>query len=67
MISEYYSDDELLAQLRSYFDEEERQNIDFRSYLGQIEEVDQNTLQVRIQGRIFRFDKELCGVEEVEL
>lgn len=66
MISEYYSDDELLAQLRSFFDVEEQRSIDFKSYLGLIEEINDTTLQVRIKDRIFQFDKELCGVEEVE-
>ena len=67
MISEFYSDDELLAELSSFFDENERKSIDFKTYLGQIEDVDDSTFQVRINGRIFQFDKELCGVEEVEL
>ena len=67
MISEYYSDDELLAQLRSFFDENERLNIDFKSCLGQVEEIDNNTLQVKINNRVFQFSKELCGVAEVEL
>ena len=66
MISEYYSDDELLAQLRSFFDENERLNIDFKGLLGQVEEIDNNTLQVKINNRVFQFSKELCGVEEVE-
>ena len=66
MISEYYSDDELLAQLRSYFDVEEQGSIDFKSYLGLVEEVNTTTFQVKIKGRTFQFDKELCGVTEVE-
>lgn len=65
MISEYYSDDELLAQLRGFFDVEEQRSIDFKSYLGLIEEINSTTLQVKIKDRIFQFDKELCGVEEV--
>ena len=67
MISDYYSDDELLAQLRSFFDVEEQNNIDFKSYLGQVEEIDNDTLQVKINNRVFQFSRELCGVMEVEL
>ena len=66
MISDFYSDDELLAQLRSFFDVEEQGSIDFKSYLGLVEEVNDTTLQVKINNRVFRFDKELCGVEEIE-
>ena len=66
MISEYYNDDELLAQLRGFFDVEEQGSIDFKSYLGLVEEVDNTTFQVKIKDRIFQFDKELCGVTEVE-
>ena len=66
MISEYYSDDELLAQLRGFFDVEEQRSIDFKAHLGLIEEVDNTTFQVKIKDRTFQFDKELCGVEEVE-
>ena len=66
MISEYYSDDELISQLREFFDVEERMNIDFKSFLGLITEYDEFTFEVKINGRVFHFDKELCSVEEVE-
>ena len=64
-VSEYYSDEELISQLKMFFDEEERFNIDFQACLGQITEVDEETLSVTIKGRIFEFDKEMCGVDEV--
>ncbi len=67
MISDFYSDDELLAELRSFFDVEEQNNINFKLYLGQVEEIDNDTLQVKINNRVFQFGKELCGVTEVEL
>lgn len=63
-ISEYYSDAELISQLRMFFDAEE--DVDFQSCIGQIQEVDEETYEVKIKGRTFRFDKEFCDVEEVE-
>ena len=64
-VSEYYSDEELISQLKMFFDEDERFNIDFQAALGQITEVDEDTLSVIIKGRTFEFDKEMCGVDEV--
>ena len=64
MISDYYSDDELISQFRMFFDNEE--DIDYYSYLGQIEEVDDQTLQVQIKDKTLQIDKTLCNVTEVE-
>lgn len=66
MISEYYSDDELLSQLRMFFNEDEQEHMDFKSLLGQITEIDNNILELKVKGRIFRIDKIFCDVEEVE-
>lgn len=64
MISEYYTDDELISQLAMFFDETDG-SVDLQGALGQITEVDENTFQVIINGRTFQFDKVLCGVEEI--
>ena len=61
-VSEFYSDDELISQLRMFFDED----IDYKACLSQVTEVDDSTFEVKVKGRVFRFDKVLCGVEEVK-
>ncbi len=65
MISEWYTDDELISQLRMFFDESERDNIDFKSLLGQITMIDSDTGEIKVKGRCFRFSLEFCDVEEV--
>ena len=65
MISEYFEDEELLSQLRMFFDEEEQENIDFKSFLGQLKEVDSETYEVKIKNRTFHIDKNTCDVEEI--
>ena len=65
MISEYFEDEELLSQLRMFFDEEEQENIDFKSFLGQLKEVDSETYEVKIKNRTFQIDKNTCDVEEI--
>ena len=65
MISEYFEDEELLSQLRMFFDEEEQENIDFKSFLGQLKEVDSETYEVKIKNRTFQIDKTTCDVEEI--
>lgn len=66
MISEYYEDEELISQLRMFFTDEEQEQLDFQASLGQLEEVDVDTWELKIKGRLFRIDKMLCEVEEVE-
>ena len=64
-VSEWFSDAELISQLRMFFDVDEADKIDFQSLLGQVTEVDEETREVKIKGRTFRFNMELCDVEEV--
>jgi len=61
LISEYFTDEELISQLRLCIGEE----IDYHALLGQVEEVDENTFQIRYGTRVFQFDRILCGVTEV--
>ena len=65
MISEWFSDDELISELRMFFEESERDNIDFRALLGQITMIDDNTGEIKVKDRTFRFDMEFCDVEEI--
>ena len=66
MISDYFTDEELISQLRMFFTDEEQEQLNFQAYLGQLEEIDNDTYEVNIKGRLFRFDKVFCEVEEVE-
>ena len=66
MISDYYSDEELISQLKMFFTDEEQEQLDFQASLGQLEEIDLDTWQLQLKGRTFRIDKFLCEVEEVE-
>jgi hypothetical protein len=60
-ISDWYSDEELISELRMFIDED----IDLETLLGQITEVDEQTFELKYNGRTFQFDREVCGVEEV--
>lgn len=64
-VSDWFSDAELLSQLRMFFSEEEREVVDFQALLGQINYVDNDTGEIIVLGRTFRFDMEVCDVEEV--
>ena len=66
MISDYYSDEELISQLRMFFTDEEQEQLNFEVALGQLEDVDTDTWELQLKGRLFRIDKILCEVEEVE-
>ena len=65
MISDYYSDEELISQLKMFFTDEEQEQLDFQAALGQLEDIDIDTWQLQLKGRTFKIDKILCEVEEV--
>ena len=65
MISEFFSDEELLSQLRMFFNEEELEHIDFKALLGQLNDEDTDTWTLQIKNRQFTIDKTTCDVEEV--
>ena len=65
LISEWFSDEELISELRMFFTEAERETIDFTSLLGQINWINEDTGEIKIKKRTFRFDYELCDVTEV--
>ena len=66
-VSEFFDDDEIISQLRMFFDIEEQDQIDFNELLGQLESIDDDTLQLKVNGRVFNIDKVFCNVTEVEL
>ena len=66
MISDYYEDEELISQLRMFFDDDEQEQIDFKASLNLLTEFDEEKWELKIKNRVFLIDKELCEVEEVE-
>jgi hypothetical protein len=49
-----------------FFTEAERETIDFTALLGQINWINEDTGEIKIKNRTFRFNKELCDVTEVQ-
>ena len=64
-LSEYYEDDDVVSQLRSFFDEDECWSIDFESLLSQIDDHDDESYSLKIKGRIFLIHKIHGAVIEV--
>ena len=64
MISEFYSDEDIVSQLRSFFDETEREEIDFWNALSTVSEDDEY-FTVMVKSRKFRFHSVIGDVEEV--
>ena len=64
MISEFYSDEDIVSQLRSFFDETEREEIDFWNALSTVTEDDEY-FTVMVKSRRFRFHSVIGDVEEV--
>ena len=64
MISEFYSDEDIVSQLRSFFDETEREEIDFWNALSTVTEDDEY-FTVMVKSRKFRFHSVIGDVEEV--
>ena len=65
MISEYYSDETIINGLTLFFDEEEREEIDFNNALSTIEEYDEDYFIVIVKNRSFLIHKILGGVDEL--
>ena len=66
MISDYYEDEELISQLRMFFDDDEQEQLDFKASLNLLTEFDEEKWELKIKDRVFLINKELCEVEEVE-
>ena len=56
VVSSFFTDDDLINQLRMYFDEDERWSIDFRPFLNNVEDVG-DCLFLRMKGFEFSIDK----------
>ena len=67
-LSEYFEDEDVVNQLRSFYDEEEQWVIDFNACLSNVEEdlEDEDYLRLKIKNRVFRIHTVLGFVEEVE-
>ena len=65
-VSEYFSDEELISQLRMFFTADEAENIDFETYLGQLTEVDDQTWKLIVKDKTLFIDKEFCNVTTEE-
>ena len=65
-LSEYYEDEDIITQLRSFFDLNEQWKIDFQSYLADIIDYDDDYYVVTIKNRTFKIHKILGLVTEVE-
>ena len=60
-LSEYYDDADVINQLRGFFDEELRYNIDFNVALSLIEDYNEKLFIVKLRNRKFLIDK-ITGV-----
>lgn len=65
VLSDYYEDDDVVSQLRSFFDEDECGSIDFESLLSQIDDHDDESYSLKINGRVFLIHKIHGAVIEV--
>lgn len=63
-LSPYFSDEELISNLRTQFDYEEMFDVDFKQLFHQIEEREKDYF-LRFRGRRFSIDKITACVKEV--
>ena len=56
-VSDYFSDDDLICELRTYFDEKEMYTINFKSLLNSIEEYNDIYLTLKIKSKTFYINK----------
>ena len=65
-LSIYFSDEEVISQLRVFFNLDEMFNIDFKACLSQVEDYDGNYFYLKIKDKNFIIEKITGIVEEVE-
>ena len=65
-LSDYFTDDEVISQLKMYFELEEMWNIDFNSCLSQVSEYNEGYFFLNIKNKNFVIEKITGMVEEVE-
>ena len=63
-LSEYYDDNSIISQLRSFFDVELQYDIDFNVALSMVEDYDEDTYIVEIKRRKFLIGKITGNVVE---
>lgn len=64
-LSPYFTDNQVVNQLRSYFSLTEMWNIDFYNLLSQAEDKG-SYYELKIKDKVFRIDKITGGVVEVK-
>ena len=65
-LSDYFTDNEVISQLRMFFELEEMFNIDFDACLSQVSDYDENYFCLNIKDKNFVIEKMTGIVEEVE-
>lgn len=64
-ISPFFTDEDLISQLRVQFDYEQMYDFDFKQILGQVEDRGDDYF-LRFRGRKFSIDKMTGGITEVK-
>lgn len=63
-VSDYFTDDDLECELRTFFNETEMWDMDFKALFQQIEDYNDIYLKLKIKNRTFFINKITCEVEE---
>ena len=64
-VSPFFTDDELIENLRDFFEYEEMYTMDFRTVLNQFEDYG-DVLRLRLRGRVFEVSKDTGVIVEVD-
>lgn len=64
-LSQYYEDEDVIAQLRDFFEDDNVWSIDFKAMFNQIED-DGECFKLRIKNRVFKIDYITGAVTEVD-
>lgn len=64
VLSEDFEDEEVINQLREYFDDDEAWSINFKAALSQITDLDNYSYLLKIKKQYFIIDKETGAVSE---
>ena len=65
-LSPFFDDNDIVCQLRGFFELDEQWNIDFQGMLSQVVDVDAEYYELQINNRKFRIHKIVGNVIEVE-
>ena len=65
-LSSFIDDDDVVSQLRSFFDPSEQWEIDFYSALSTVEDYDEDYLSVQVKDKSFLVHRVTGDVEEVD-